>query len=129
MTVTATPVSSTDAFLANYVAIEERRANFEEKLANQQLRKDTMEEIKTFGNMLMNPLPRATYRRSHQGVSGDHVCLGHCEVEEDGFASAASSAGAAGGGFITPTKGPGQALSEHDKPGGSASIPESCCSK
>ena len=85
MTVTATPVSSTDAFLANYVAIEERRANFEEKLANQQLRKDTMEEIKTFGNMLMNPLPRATYRRSHQGVSGHHVCLGHCEVEEDGF--------------------------------------------
>ena len=55
MTVTATPVSSTDAFLANYVAIEERRANFEEKLANQQLRKDTMEYIKTFGNLLTNP--------------------------------------------------------------------------
>ena len=45
------------------------------------------------------------------------------------FALAASSAGAAGGGFITPTKGPGQALSEHDTPGGSASTPCSCCSK
>lgn len=95
------PASAADDFFASFIAIEQKRDEFEEKRANNELRKEIMEEIKTFSSMLTNPHLDSASKASVAALFATATSKSRLMDAEQAAQDAVQSGG---GSFFTLTK-------------------------